>query len=219
MIFGLRSYAATVLAFLVIRLDLLLVNSFLGAKQAGLYSVAVILTQTMYLFPMVVGVNILPRVARGASAASTARVLRLVALIYGAMCLVAAPLASPAIHLLFGDQFGASVQMFYWLLPGIFSLGMLAILGSHFAGRGYPIRATIIWGCGLVFNVISNVVLLPRYGTYMASIVSSVTYTAVLALHVHLFVTTSEGDVGLWPRPRELRLVLAGLQRAGKARG
>jgi O-antigen/teichoic acid export membrane protein len=212
--FGLRSYASTVLSFLVIRLDLMLVNAYLGAKQAGLYSVAVVVAQAMYLFPVAVGLNILPRAARGAPAAATAQVFRIVATIYGLMCLVSVPLAAPLIHWMFGTRFGPSVRMFYWLLPGIFALGMLVILGSDLAGRGYPRRATLIWAGGLAFNVVANMLLLPRYGTYMASLVSSVTYTGVLLLHVRLFTATPDGDVRLWPRPRELRLILPSRSRA-----
>ncbi len=188
-------------------------NAYLGPRQAGMYSVAVAIAQAMYLLPLAIGVNILPRAARGASAAATAQVFRLLAVVYAGMCLLVAALAQPLIQGAFGARFRPAVPMVYWLLPGIFALGLLVILSSHFAGRGYPWRAAIIWAGGLVFNAVANMILLPRFGTYMASITSSVTYAGVLVAHIRLFTSMSEGDVGLWPRPRELRLVWAGWLR------
>jgi O-antigen/teichoic acid export membrane protein len=216
--FGLRSYASTVLSFLVIRLDLLMVNAYLGARQAGLYSVAVVLTQALIVFPSAISTNNLTRVARGALDTATARVFRFVAVIYGLMVLVAIPLAAPAIDVIFGAKFHASVRMFYWLLPGTFSLGMLTILSSHFAGRGYPARATVIWGAGLALNIIANAILLPLFGTYMASITSSVTYIAVLIPMMRLFADTSHDKPRLWPSTDELRYLLGGWRATRKAR-
>ena len=63
--YAIRIYAATVLAFLVIRFDLFLVNSYLGARQAGLYSVAAMMAEALFLFPIAVATNVFARVARG----------------------------------------------------------------------------------------------------------------------------------------------------------
>jgi O-antigen/teichoic acid export membrane protein len=216
--FGLRAYAGTVLSFLVIRLDLLLVNAYRGPRQAGFYSVAVAIAQAMYLLPAAIGVNILPRVARGSPAAATAAVFRIVALVYGGLCVLAAALTEPAVHLAFGHRFAPSVTMVYWLLPGVYCLGLLVILSSHFAGLGYPWRAAAIWAGGLGLNVAANMVLIPAYGTYMASITSSVTYVAVLGLHVRLFLAGGPGELSLRPRFGELRGLLAGLPRAAARR-
>ncbi|MGH2920690.1 MAG: oligosaccharide flippase family protein, partial [Gaiellaceae bacterium] len=61
--YGLRAYVAIVVSFLVIRLDLLLVNGYLGAVEAGLYSVAATIADGMFVLPMVVALNLFPRVA------------------------------------------------------------------------------------------------------------------------------------------------------------
>ena len=204
-VLGVRSYAGTVLSFLVIRLDLLLVNAYLGRRQAGFYSVAVVIAEAICLVPSAVAINVLPRVARGATAAQTAQVVRLLAIVYAAACLVLAAVQRPLITIVFGARFGPSVTMVYWLLPGIYCLGLLLVLSSHFAGRGYPWRATLIWAVGLLLNIAANMILLPAFGTAMAAVTSSVTYGTVLALHIRLFLRT-QGDVRLRPRLSDLRL-------------
>ena len=61
--YGLRSYIACFLAYLIIRSDMLLVNYFLGAAEAGVYSVAVNLADLLLVFPSAVGTMLFPRIS------------------------------------------------------------------------------------------------------------------------------------------------------------
>lgn len=213
--YGFRIYVATLLAFLVIRLDLLLVNGYLGATEAGYYSVAVALVEGMYLLPTVVGINLFPRIARGGPDQMSAEVFRSMAVLYGLLCLISIPFASPAISYLFGTRFEPATELYYWLLPGAFSLGMLTILSHHFAGRGFPLEAMLIWFVGLAVNLAMNLVLLAEYGTYIAALSSSVAYTLLLVLHMRLFARDSGGYRALKPSLREVvRFVRVALRRS-----
>lgn len=214
--FGARAYAPTVLAFLVIRLDLLLVSEILGRAQAGLYSVAVVIAQGLFVVPTAVATNLMPRVARGQLAAFTAGVFRAVTVLYGAVCLIAAVLAWPLVHWCFGPQFSASLAMILWLLPGAFAFGMLTILTAHFVATGYPRAATWIWAGGVIVNVALNVLLLSRVGTVAASITSSATYVLMLVLNIRLFGRTNPPAPSLRPDPRAARAVLRSLARGNR---
>jgi O-antigen/teichoic acid export membrane protein len=202
--YGLRAYVAIVVSFLVIRLDLLLVNGYLGSVEAGLYSVAATIADGMFVLPMVVALNLFPRVARSGSHEQTAEVFRSIAVLYGALCLLTIP-AAQAIPFVFGEEFEGSISLYYWLLPGVFALGLLTILAHHFAGRGYPREAAAIWFVGLALNIAINVAFLPGRGAWVASLASSVAYAVLLALHVRLFVR----EAGTWAvlRPRADEIV------------
>jgi antigen flippase len=207
--YGLRAYVAIVVSFLVIRLDLLLVNGYLGAREAGLYSVAATIADGMFVLPMVVALNLFPRVARSETHEQTAEVFRSLAVLYGAVCLITIPLAQ-AIPLVFGERFDGSISLYYWLLPGVYCLGLLTILAHHFAGRGYPREAVAIWFVGLVLNVAINVAFLPGRGAWVASLASSIAYAVLLALHLWLFVRES-GSLGvLRPRAGEIVRMVRG---------
>jgi O-antigen/teichoic acid export membrane protein len=201
--YGFRIYVATLVGFLVIRIDLLLVNGFLGEHEAGLYSVVAALAQGMYVIPAVVGVNLFPRVARGGPDEMSAGVFRSFFLIYGALCLVTVPLAPVAIRVLFGAEFDDAVELYWWLVPGIFSLGMLTVLSHHFAGRGFPLEAMLVWFVGLGVNLALNLTLLDEHGTWIASMASSVAYTVLLVLHVRMFARDMGGYAALRPSARE----------------
>jgi O-antigen/teichoic acid export membrane protein len=197
--YGLRVYTATLLAFLVIRLDVFLVNAYLGSVEAGLYSVVAALAEGMYLLPTVVGLNLFPRVARGAGAETTAWVFRIMFVLYGAICLTSIPLAAPGIRLVFGSDFADAAELYYWILPGVFCLGMLTILSHHFAGRGFPIQAAVIWIGGLAINLAINVIFLADGGTYIASLASSVAYGLLLLLHMRMFAREAGGYRSMLP--------------------
>jgi O-antigen/teichoic acid export membrane protein len=202
--YGFRIYVATLVALLVIRVDVLLVNSYLGAREAGLYSVTAALVEGMYLLPTVIGLNLFARISRGAPDQMSAEIFRSVAVLYGLLCLVSVPLAGPAIRLLFGTPFDPATELYYWIVPGAFSLGMLTILSHHFAGRGFPLEAMLIWFVGLAMNLGINIAFLADEGTYIASLSSSIAYTFLLFLHLRLFARQSGGYSVLRPRMSEV---------------
>jgi O-antigen/teichoic acid export membrane protein len=202
--YGFRIYVATTLAFLVIRSDILLVNGYLGQNEAGVYSVAVAIGEALYLLPTVIGINLFARVARGASDQISAEIFRSVFVLYGLVCIVSVVLAGPLIHVFYGPQYSESVGLYYWLAPGSFSLGMLTILSHHFAGRGFPVQAMLVWFVGFGVNLAINLLFLNKYGTYIASLSSSIAYTVLLALHIRLFAKDYGGYEALRPRLGEI---------------
>ena len=118
-----RIYVSGMIAYAVIRIDVLLVNGYLGAAEAGYYALAVSLVDMLYVIPLVVAVNLFPRVARVGGVEMSALVFRVVALPYALMCLVAAVLAGTIFEVLYGSEFAPSTRLFWWLAPGAFCAG------------------------------------------------------------------------------------------------
>jgi O-antigen/teichoic acid export membrane protein len=202
--YGFRIYVAALVSLLVIRLDLLLVNAFLGSDEAGLYSVAAALADGMFVLPMVIGLNLFTRVARGDPDRATAEIFRSVFVLYGLVCLATVPVAGFGIRAIFGERYAEAESLYYWLLPGIFCLGMLTILSHHFAGRGFPRAAMGIWFVGLAVNLAINLAFLPGRGAWVAALASSISYALLLALHMWLFARDAGGFGVLRPNAREV---------------
>ena len=96
--FGLKSYMSCLLAYLVIRSDMLLVNYFLGTAAAGVYSIAAQVADNLLLIPATIGLILLPRIASEAprnQSAVTARVTRHAALVMTVLCATAWFLVGP----------------------------------------------------------------------------------------------------------------------------
>lgn len=201
--YAFRLYVATLLAFLVIRVDILMVNGYLGSEEAGYYSLVAGIAASLQMIPLTIGLNLFPRVAEGSGDELTAQVFRLTSLAFGAVCLLSAATASILIPAFFGREFEDSIALYYWLAPGIFFVGMLTVLSHHFAGRGFPREAMLVWFIGLALNVVMNVVLLPTIGTVGASISSSAAYGLLLVLHMRMLARDT-GYRALVPRLGEL---------------
>lgn len=193
--YGARAYVVTLIGYMLIRIDLLIVNGIQGAKAAGQYSIAVALADALYLLPVSVAVNLFPRLARGSAGHDASReVFQLVAIGYLIVCVIVAPLADPVITLMFGAAYHPAISLFLWLLPGVYCLGVLTVISYHFAAHGMPRELVLVWIPGLIVNVALDVTLLPHHGTYVASIASTVAYAIVLLLHLRLFAR----NLGSW---------------------
>jgi O-antigen/teichoic acid export membrane protein len=212
--FGLRAYLISVASYLVVRVDVLLVNGYLDEGQAGIYAIAVGLADLVALAPTIIAVNLFPRVARGGGVQMTAEVFRSVSVLFGLLCLVSIPVASVMVSVLYGSDFSTAAEIYYWLVPGVFALGMVSILSHHFAGHGIPGVIGVYWVIALVINVVMNVALLADHGTYIASLASSVCYMLVFLLCLRLFAKQAGGWSILRPSGREVvRFVRQSLSR------
>ena len=58
--YGIKAYLAALFAYIMFRIDLIMVKYILGAVQAGYYSVAVSVADMVYMLPAVVGTIIFP---------------------------------------------------------------------------------------------------------------------------------------------------------------
>lgn len=203
-----RLYGATLLSFLVIRVDLLMVNAYLSPFDAGQYSVAVALVDGVVLLPTVVGLNLFTRVAGGSDTELSAAVFRVVGVYFAIALAISVPLAPTLIETVFGAQYGTSAYYWWYLVPGVYSLGMLTILSHHFAGRGFPLEAMLVWFVALAVVIVINALFLKEHGAVVASISSSIAYGLLLILHMAMFSREAGDWKILIPRPMEALMEL-----------
>jgi O-antigen/teichoic acid export membrane protein len=216
--YGFRIYLAALLAYLVWRTNLLLVNSYLGSSTAGKFSIAVALGDTIHLLPTVVALNLFPRVARGDESGDTGAVFRSLTLVYGLACLAIIPILGPLIKFLYGAAFSGAVGLCYWLLPGIYAYGMVSVLSYHFAGRGFPLSALLVWLAGVAVNFGIAVPILASHGSAsFAALAISCAYVVILFLHMRMFAHESGSYSTLVPRPTETATLLVAMVKVAAA--
>ncbi len=184
--YGVKVYVAALFSFLVLRIDLLMVQDLLGSREAGLYSVAVNMVDLIYVLPVIVGTLLFPQLAgtecpeeRWTRARrATGRVL----LVTAALGLCSIPLANPAIRILYGPDFLPAVAPFLWLLPAVLLLSVSTILNNYLAAEGMPWVVVAAPAAGAALDVALNWILLPWLGIVGASISSVAAYALVLAI-------------------------------------
>jgi O-antigen/teichoic acid export membrane protein len=181
--YGLRFCIPLIAAILIFRVDLLIVNHFRGAAEAGVYAVASQVANLLTMLPAVVGTLLFPRVAsyqdpRGEFAI---RVTRHVSFVMLVMCAAAAA-GSFLLPLIYGPRFGDATIQLLILLPGILLIGIESVLVQHFTGTGLPRAIPIFWLITLAVNVALNLVLVPVFGARGAASVSTLSYALIFVL-------------------------------------
>ena len=204
--YGVKFHVATLAGLLIFRLDLLVVNHFRGAAEAGVYSVASQVAMMLMLLPGVIATLLFPRVAarRDETGELTCAVTRHTAFVMLFVCLAAAPLGF-ALPLLYGAKFGDVGVQLLILLPGVYLIGLESVLVQHFNATGLPVAVPLFWVATLVVNVTLTFALVPPLGARGAALASTVSYALIFAL-VALYFRARTG------RPLSEALIVRGAE-------
>lgn len=192
--YGLRGHVGSLLQFFNYRLDVFIVNYFLGPADVGVYGVSVALAELLWYLPNAVGFVIFPKAAASNPEemnAFTPRVFRLTLLLTAFGGAGLALFAKPLIKLIYSSAFAGAYVPMLALLPGAVLLGAGKVLTNEIAGRGYPHYNSINAGVALVLTVVLDIVLIPRHGVVGAAVASSIAYTAVFLAAIVFYRTAS----------------------------
>jgi O-antigen/teichoic acid export membrane protein len=182
--YGIKAYLAAFFAFLILRVDLLMVKYILSAKEAGYYSIAVSMADMVFMLPLVIGTILFPKLSAMASNQEKWAFTRKVAVSVGWVMAVAVSIAAltskEIVKTLFGTAFIPAVPAFLWLMPGIFMLSITSIFSSYIASQYIPLVLVILYFLIAIINMVLNWLLLPILGIVGASISSSISYLLIL---------------------------------------
>jgi O-antigen/teichoic acid export membrane protein len=194
--FGIKGYFANIFGFLNYRLDMLLVNFFVGVTQVGYYSIAVGIAELMWFIPDSIQTILFPRVASRDSNSKqaeemTAVLCRNTVFITSALCVGLAIFGRELIRILFGSVYLPSFMPLLILLPGVIATALGKVTASYLAGVGKPIFATYSSLATLIVNIMLNVLLIPKWGIAGAAFATSVAYMLDSSILLYAFLKTS----------------------------
>lgn len=186
--YGLVGASSRITGFLNLRLDIFLVNYFLGLRATGIYTVSVLLAETLQHIPVASGMNLFPKIASGSGRALTLRVLSVNLVLLFGLALIIAASASILVPFVFGEEYRDAVLPLLWLLPGMPGLAAARILANHFLGKGKPSFNLAVSVLILAINLILNIELIPLMGESGAALASTIAYSAGSAIMILLFI-------------------------------
>jgi len=187
--YGLKFHISILAGAIIIRADLLVVNHFRGAAEAGVYSVASQFALLLMLLPGVIATLLFPRITteQDARGETTCAVTRYTAFIMFICCLAAVPV-SLLLPFIYGAAFYDATGLLWILLPGVYLIGLESVLVQHFNALGLPRAIPLYWIVTLALNLVLVFALVPRFGAQGAAIASTISYAAIfslVALHFH----------------------------------
>lgn len=189
--YGLKGHVGSLLQFFNYRLDMLIVNAFIGPAGVGIYGASVILAELLWQLPNSVGFVIFPKAAgtdHEAMNRFTPRVFWIVLAISSLGAIVLAIFGKLVIRIILSDAFLAAYVPLLALLPGVVLLGAGKVLTNDMAGRGYPHYNSIVAGIALVITVVLDLLLIPKMGIVGAALASTVAYSATFVMSVLFYL-------------------------------
>ncbi len=196
--FGLRGYIANILQFFNYRLDVLIVNIFLGPAAVGIYAVSYGIAELIWNLPDAVSFVFFPRIVsdqRQKRKSTTLQILAITVAITLIGALFLAIIGRFLISFLYTDIFKGAYFPLLALLPGVVLLGAAKVLTAEILGRGYPQYNSILSGVGLVMTVIGDLILIPGYGILGAAIASSLSYCIIFLMSIGFYLYLIKGDL------------------------
>lgn len=177
--YGIKSYIVILLAYLVLRVDLFMIETILGAESIAIYSIAVNMIDVIIIIPSVLGQLFFVRLVEMRNGDSINNIMKgifyfVILFVLGELIIY---LVSPTfIPLLFGKSYENSIDIFRILLVGCFFWGLDSIARQFAFSKGcfrYSIYGLII---GILANIAINYFLLGFIGIKGAAYASNISY-------------------------------------------
>ncbi len=187
--FGSRAIFGTIAERLQFRSDAFLVNIIVGVRATGIYSVTSGLAETLWYIPNSLGTVMFSRAVDPKSdAGRIASVLTRTTLAVAFVTAVPAFIFGPRlVRAFYGARFSDAGVALRLILPGVVAYSVVAVLSRYIVGRGKPGTGTLILVAGLAANIVSNLILIPRYGINGAAASSSISYILTAGLTLVAF--------------------------------
>jgi len=183
---------ASVAVGISMKIDQVMVKNMLGNEQAGVYAVAVKVSEIWYFIPMLICSSVSPAIIKAFATSKEIfenRMRKLYFLMFWlsfGIAFFGTVLAYPIIKILFGEPYIGAVpvfQIYIWAGIAVF-LGVATgqyLLASNLTKISF--YNTIL---GAIVNVVLNIILIPKIGMIGAAIVTLISYT-ISAFGIFLF--------------------------------
>lgn len=188
--FGVRSYVQVVTAHLLLRIDVYMVQAFLGPAATAFYALALHFTELVLEVPQAIGLVLYPKLA----ALPEAEVHRLTAQTCRRTLMVTVP-AAAALALLgpwvirawYGEPYAPAGAPLPWAAVGVAMMSIFVIITRNFTSRQKQRVNTAAGLLALVVNVVLNLYLIPAYGIVGASMATAIAYSGACVILVAAF--------------------------------
>lgn len=185
--------------------DLFLVEHFLGLSATGVYSIAVMVAELLWLVSSSVTTAAYARIGSPDAADAgrvTVRAVHAGVLLLALLCpllWIGAALVIPA---LLGPAYRPALPLLAVLLPGVAVFGAASALSAWFTNHaGRPWVPALLASLSLAINVVVSVLTIPRLGMIGGALATSLSYIVAVGVGAMLFMRASGTSAAVLLRP------------------
>jgi O-antigen/teichoic acid export membrane protein len=205
---GARGQVGNILQFLNLRLDLLLVPALLNLASAGVYLIAIRVSEVVTQVASSAATFLFAHVAAQADRRATwvtERTVRLSLLFVVVSGVPLALLAEPILAVFFGADFVAGTTAVRITLLAMLPLSVVRILAGDLKGRGRPGLVSLAALVALGVTVVGDLVLIPPFGIAGAALASLCSYSLSAAMLIVAYRRVTGAPIGEFvPRTSDL---------------
>lgn len=193
--YGIRTYPGVVGEWINMRLGQLLVAAMLSAAALGIYSIAVMVSESLWLASYAMAAVVFP-VASSRSAEDAAELTARAARVAVALLLAGAVLlfvfSAQLIAFLVGSLFAEAIPLLRFLVPGAVLSGIGRVVSAGLKGTNRPLEASRAQVLGLLSALVVTPPLVFGYGLVGAVVASNIGYSVYFAANTYFFVKGSD---------------------------
>lgn len=197
--FGSKVYFSNILGFIHYKIGIFLLNAYLNPAAVGLYSVATVISERIWLISQSASLVIFPKISSETNEKTlkefTPLVCRNVLFVTTIIALFLYVFSPYIVLLIFSNEFRDAIIPFQILLIGSVAFSVARVISSDLAGRGKPIVDNYVGLFSTVLNVILNILLIPRMGITGAAWASSITYSLSSILMLLIYSSISKNSI------------------------
>lgn len=193
--FGSYIQFANIFQQLNYRLSYYIIDFFSGRAALGVFSVGVQISEGVWLIPRSIGMVQYARISNEMDPEYAKRVTLSLAKITWLLTLLVMILLilipGFLFQLIFGEEFRQIRPVIASLGVGIITLSVSMVFSQFFSGVNRPYHNTISSAIGLIFTLVSGLLLIPGWGIIGAGITASLSYTAATLYQFIVFSRVS----------------------------
>lgn len=208
--YNLSIYLGMFVNFFNYRLDLWIVNNYLSEKELSYYSLAANINQIILFLAVTIGSVMLPNLSSKTDEERNAifiRVSRICFTFFAVIILIAFSLSAFIIPFMYGQEFSNTVLPFNLILPGMLFSCITQLFSIYIVSINRNIYNIIACSVGLIFTLILDFTLIPKFGIKGAAIATTTCYFIIfLITYIFVIVQTNIKNVNLFiPRIMDIK--------------
>jgi O-antigen/teichoic acid export membrane protein len=178
--YGFKGYIAQLVSFAQQRITILLVQSYYGISELGIYSISLMLFDFLIMIPTTIGMLAFPYFSQESERVGKILLLKnvilLVAVIALLIIIITYFVSEYIILFAFGNGFAqASIYLLY-LLPGVIFASLNTIYMNYLASEEMPLVTVYAPLVSFIVSVVTFILLHESYGVLSAAIATSLSY-------------------------------------------
>lgn len=189
--YGWKAHLSNVVSFLNYRADLIMLTLLSSTYSVGIYNVAVLIAEKLWVFSQPISTALFPRIVSLKDVHEknnlTAFTMKTVLYFSALFAMVFALLCYYLIVIMFGKEYEQATQPVLILLVGITVFAAERILSNDLAGRGKPEYNLYTTMFTVTCNIVLNFIFIPKFGFNGAALSTSIAYCLTFLVKLVVF--------------------------------